>query len=67
MNTELNIKLTHSENRPRGQAWCADSNGRKTYAPTREDALENHIATEEIYALIEKSLRACAAACGASI
>jgi len=62
MNTAADIKLSHSECRPKTEAWCAASDGIKVYAPTREEALEKHRSTAKIYALIDKSIKACAAA-----
>ena len=61
MNTSAAIKISHSKCRPKSEAWCAASDGIKAYAPTREEALEKHRSTAQIYALIDQSIRACAA------
>ncbi len=54
------ITLSHSERRPRASAWCASSNGRKTYARTREEALEHHKNALEECTRMAVSLKYCA-------
>lgn len=61
MNTIPEIRVTYSACRPKGKAWCASSEGKTTYAGTKEEAYEQHQSLLELYRKIDVSLRACAA------
>lgn len=64
METVSDIKLTHSESRPRSAAWCAAAGRHIIYAPTREEASDRLRTLIEAYAGIDASIKACAAISG---
>ena len=65
MNTSVNIELSHSECRPKEQAWRASSGGHTTYASSEEEALKKHRELLDIYRKIDSSIKDCAALCNA--
>lgn len=60
MKNTAEIDLNHSERRPRASAWCASSDGRKTYARTREEALARHSRSLEESERMAALLKSCA-------